>query len=151
MSDLTKSDVIDAEEVGTQGAKLTPNQAFVKALRDIADFFSARPDMPTPYTDRFDYYPQPDDPEVADFARWLSVFKKRGDDTFFEMVREFGPLSLRVAWYRNQVCTPVVVGKEEVEEEVVVSKVTEMRKVLRDKIEWKCPKVLAPKEIPDGA
>jgi hypothetical protein len=143
-------DVDEAYGAGTYARLFPPskNAAFVKSLRELADYFEARPDMPAPYTSELVYYPDKNEEAVSQFARWFAPCKKEGDDTFFRVRREFGALQLSAAWYRNEVCTPVVVGQVEVEEDVVVSKVTEKRKVLKDKIEWRCPAVLKEKQLP---
>jgi hypothetical protein len=97
------ADVDEAYGAGTYARLFPPskNAAFVKALRELAEYFEARPDMPAPWTSELVYYPQKDEEAVARFARWFAPCKKEGDDTFFRVRR--------------------VVGQVEVEEDVVVS------------------------------
>jgi hypothetical protein len=119
----------------------TDRQKFADSLRDLARFIETHPRVQVPIRETFYIFPKKE--EIGTYARELGKAKKRGGDTFFDLVKDFGPAcELQVSWYREQVCERVVVGTETVEERVPDTYTTQT--VTRDKVEWHCPKVLEP-------
>jgi hypothetical protein len=148
--ELVVSNAIDAEPVGEPEPTLTKHEMFVRDLRAIASWVEKHPELGAPYLQRIDYWP-----DKGDMRKFVSAFGKSEKvvlaDAYFILRKHFGDIRLEATWAREQVCERVVVGQEQVEEEVVVSQTKELRKVTKEKIEWRCHPVLEPKEINDGA
>lgn len=127
--------------------ELTERQQFCKALRDCADFFEAHSDIKIP-SSMHTFYLFPEVKEIAAYARAFGNCRKSGDDTFFNLTKQFGEaIEVQAAWYRNRVCERVVVGKKKVE--VPVMQEVGKRVEEQDIVEWKCPKVLQPLAPPE--
>lgn len=128
---------------------------FVAGLRELADFYESRPDMPLPYTGTTaplniwtfgNLGGDERDPKAAlgQIARFMGRAEKVTDDRFFFVSRSFGPIRLEAGAYREEVCERVVVGTETDEIEdydpdalALVPKVT--KRIEREVVEWKCP------------
>jgi len=136
--------VIDAIPVDDR----TEHQKFADGLRELARFVESHPEMAVPCEQTFYIFPKKE--EVGKYARILGRSKKRVSDTYFDLVREFPPAAkIQVTWGRDEVCERVVVGTVTVEEPVMVQQGT--KTVTREKVEWKCPKVLEPPGLPSAA
>src|SRR5207249_1104216 len=99
---------------------MTNREKYIQGLRDIADFFESRPDLPIPDCGE-------------DFHIWeksLTTARERGlqmspcekkyiGDSYFELLRQFGPHTVRCVWDRDDVCERVQVGTKHVPEYVV--------------------------------
>lgn len=121
--------------------------AYAASLRAFAAFIESHPKLALPTTQKLYVFPNVEDMEL--YAREMGQAKKSGDENYFNLTRSFLPaIEYEPTWYRNQVCERVKVGEETVQEDIV--DVTGKRTVTRDKFEWKCPKVLAPKLTEGG-
>jgi hypothetical protein len=127
--------------------KLSKHEQFVQDLRALVAWVEEHPELGTPFLERLDYWPKVED--VGTFARSFGSAEKSVDLVdYFILRKRFGNIRLEATWYRSQVCERVIVGQEEVLEDMVITPaVTEKRKVLKDKVEWHCPQsILAPKD-----
>jgi len=131
-----------AEVVKVQEAS-KEHKEFVSSLRELADFYEARPELQVPHEVCVNlWYQTPEEAQIV--ARLLGKVRKEVlGDSFFLLRRQFGPLKVEAIWNRDQVCERVVVGQETVEERVPATFTTQ--KVTRDKVEWRCPKITAPR------
>lgn len=103
-------------------------QDFAAALRQIADWYEAHPDVPT--ASYVDVVSVKDSREEADrLARALGSAKKDFSGNVFILARDFGGVSLRFLFWRAAVCTRRVIGSRSIpaqpatperEEEIVV-------------------------------
>jgi hypothetical protein len=117
-------------------------EKFIEAILDFAAWYEAHPEVELPAS-LMTVYIFPGVEKMASYARAFGKCRKSGDDSFFNLTKTFGSaLELQAAWYRNQVCERVVVGKKKVERAVMQEVGKEI--VEQDVVEWKCPKVLAP-------
>jgi hypothetical protein len=152
---VASGNVVDAEVVETvaETRVLTSREDFIAGLRGLARFYDEHPEVVVPGCEARVYIFPRDAKEVPKYARAFGEASKEYlGDAYFTLNKPFGKLIvLQAAWNRGDVCERVVVGQEEVEQEVIVSKVTELRKVMVDKVEWRCAPVLAPKEVGNGA
>jgi len=83
------------------------------------------------------------------YAREMGKCRKHANENYFDLTKDFLPaLQYEATWHRNEICERVVIGQEQVVEDVV--EVVGHRTVTRDIVEWKCPKVLQPK-LAEGA
>ena len=125
----------------------TRHQKFADGLRALAAFVELHPELELPSKQTF--YVFPEKTEVRKYARAFGKAKKRVSDSYFDLEKDFSPAALlQATWYREEVCEKVVVGTETVTEPVMVQQGT--RTVTREKVEWKCPKVLEPPELSEG-
>lgn len=112
------------------------------ALREIADWYDAHPDIQGPTEIVLPYRAGgcTEAQAACRLARALGTFEKKHGDAILSLRRNFGGIELRFIFWRDGVCTKRVVGKRmarvpdpsapkiEVEEEIV---------------EWDCPPLLA--------
>ena len=138
-TDTTRSNLSDA------------HKDFIASLRAMANFYEARPDLELPMWTRFDLFglkPQ----DLQRVSLLFAPCEKAVLPDFFMLRRRFGKsIRLEANWSRETVCERVVVGTEEVDEEVVVSKGVETRMNTGQKVEWHCPKVLDRKQVGEGS
>ena len=134
--------------------KLTEKQlAAVKGFRDLADLLEAQPALaemvgfPTIYL----FHYGDDTREFARKALSMGDITKESGDTWFNVLREFGPVTLKLCARHEQVCEKVVIDSQEVEVEEldpVLAKealasvpMIKTTKVV-ERTEWKCPTLL---------
>lgn len=118
--------------------KNTKQQAFADTCRKLADFYEAHPDIPSPTHDNFNVYVEKD--ELPRIAKEIGSCKKNVDDTYFELVKDFGTMTISFFVYRNQVCEKVVVGKKIIPEYVIpASEERVIPEHEEDVVEWRCP------------
>jgi hypothetical protein len=114
---------------------------WVDGLRQLATFIEEHPDFTLPTCASVvvlvtEMPPEQARAEMARLARQLGNAEKNTYGDWFEVARKFGPHSLDINAYRQQICERVVVGTETVEvADPNAPKVT----ITRDKVEWKCP------------
>jgi hypothetical protein len=135
---------IDAIPVDERNA----HQRFADSLREFANFWESNTDLQLPSRATFNIWPATR--SVGKIARMFGKSKKvtMGDSLFY-LRRDFGEyIRLEANWSRDQVCERVVVGQETVTEPVMAQVSTQT--VTRDKVEWRCPKVLEPQELEDA-
>lgn len=117
----------------------------VAGLRELADFLEANPElmdymvMPTFYV-----FPYGGNALFARLALTLGNARKSVSGSYYNVERDFGPITLQVTASRERVCERVVVGTEEVEvtepdPEAVAALPTVTRIETVEKVEWVCP------------
>jgi hypothetical protein len=109
------------------------NADIVRQLRTLADWFESKPDLPqVPYIITFDVFLSSLD-ELREIARLVGKTEKGQSDTYFWLRSHIGNEGQRIDWtlYRQVVCTPRVVGHEEIPERVIPAYV-------KDIVEWDC-------------
>lgn len=125
------------------------------ALRALADFIDANPDLPDLVTDQrlLTYLIRDQRAVMAAVARagakaGIPVEKSYDEGTYANLSLQFGPIELHVYAQRDQVCERVVTGTREVTKEIPDPKalaavptvtVTETE----DVVEWVCTPLLA--------
>ena len=113
---------------------------YAHALRAIAEWYEAHPDMPVPPKEIGVYGVTETREEAARIALALAPCQKWHGGEFFRLTREFGGVILKFVFMREAVCTRRVVRTEEVPEQVIEAHVREI-------IEWECePSLLATEE-----
>jgi hypothetical protein len=134
----------------TKGATMQLNedqQAYIKGLRDIADWLEAHPDYVPKSTTGGVQISVPGvftkEDLIAAGRALGGTLEKSTTDNFFWLDKKFGPHILSAAAYRDEVCEKVVtVTEEEVTEPdpaIVATLPTVTRTVQRETIEWVCP------------
>lgn len=114
-------------------------------LRELADFFDANPDLAERVAGKTFYvFAPPNKTEFARLALMLGNARKSSDSAYYNVERDFGPITLQVTASRDAVCERVVVGTETVEmtepdPDAVAALPTITRSVTIDKVEWVCP------------
>lgn len=90
--------------------------AFIRSLRDCATFLEAHPTIGCPVYNVFNVFVDTK-AELAAYARAAS-WEKTYNDSWFALVREFGPdLRLSINAHRSVVCRKVVTGTRIVPEQ----------------------------------
>lgn len=120
---------------------LTAKQAqWLQDLRELADFLEANPELIHEYEHLAIDVFLPDGASLAAMAMRLGgQWEKKGNESFFELVRYFGKHYISLDAHRDRVCTRVEVGTETVEvPDPNAPKVT----VTRPVFEWQCPESL---------
>ena len=94
-------------------------EEYIQGLRDAADFFESRSDLPVPNLGE----------TMMIFERSLSSAKERSiqmapcekvyTESFFHLERKFGPHTVSVTWRRDEVCERKQVGTKHVPAYVV--------------------------------
>lgn len=137
------NNVVDAEVVEENHVeRVSERKKYTNSLRAFADWLDANPTVATPVSHKLYVFPTTE--QMADYARVMGKARKSADESYFNLTKDFLPaIQYEPTWYRNQVCERVVVGQREEERDVV--QVVGKEKVIVDVVEWKCPKVLAPK------
>ena len=129
--------------------------AFVKALRDAADFFEARPELGVPYGDPEFTFCGFIGGKSIDSKEGLALFvksvggrvDKEGDDYLLTLRAKRQGFSVRALAYREKVCERVLVTtKTEPAHVLPAQPATEEVFVPRREVpvyEWRCPSILA--------
>ena len=119
--------------------------AFIKGLRDLADFLETREELTPVYGQHFNVFAN-DPTEFALKARRLGTADKNAEDwsNYFTMVKTFGPHQLELNILRASMCEKKKVGTKKVkkrDEKVVqeVLKAVPEVEVEEDVFEWVCP------------
>jgi hypothetical protein len=119
---------------------------FAASLRLIAAFYDEHPDMPVPYLGLDDelsiYIVNSQNPTatLAAVAKQFGRAQKTMGETFFNVGRRFGAITLRAMAYREAVCERVVTGTRTVERPITETVGTE--EVTEEVVEWRCPESL---------
>lgn len=120
----------------------------IQAFRDFAAFLETHPEIPIPHS-RIEYFAWVDDnnakAHMAQIAAIPGGWVKdvQTDSRTFRLERQFGPIHLSVAGWRNRVCERKLVGTQ-IEPEHVIPAREEERVPAREVpiYEWNCPKLL---------
>jgi hypothetical protein len=103
----------------------------IQNVRDLLTFIEDNPEIPLPYFGQFNSFAY-DEEEMDTLARAMAPCKKRFDDTYFALEREFGTVTLSVNFSRDEVCERIVVGTEDIPAHTIAAYTKEI-------VEWKCP------------
>lgn len=109
------------------------SEAFVKALRELADWYESHPDAPTPCAETINVFPDVSD--LASGVRHCGGFKKVHADKWFFLTRDFGGIRLEFNFSRDEVCERIVIGKRVVPVQITPEHEEEI-------VEWKCHPLL---------
>lgn len=143
-------EAVAAEAVEEVVIELTSQQKFSTALRDLAEFYDAHPELTAPqYPSAFVIYSITKN-DLPTYARAFGTCDKVFDEYSYRLVKTFGA-GIRLETYssRESVCERVKIGEEVVPAHVVAAKPAEEEKFVeeykREVFEWKCPgSLLAP-------
>jgi hypothetical protein len=114
---------------------------YVAGLREIADFYDAHPEVPTP-SDGHNNYAVNTDEDARKLAKALGTFKKEYSEDMFTMSKTFGSIQAKFVFYRKAICKAKVVGVKTIEAQFVPAYTVPARTV--DIIEWDCGSLLDP-------
>jgi hypothetical protein len=78
--------------------------------------------------------------QMAEAARLLRNAQKVHNSSYFDLRKFYGPIKVEFTTMRENVCRRVVVGVEEIPEEIVPARVKPARK--EEKVEWVCDEPL---------
>ena len=112
---------------------------FINGLRDLADFYEARPELQLPQSMLADIWYHRGETPIEEVARQMGKAEKVDADNLFILRRNFGPIRLDANFYREDVCERIVTGTTLVEEPIMVPAGTHI--VEKEVVEWKCPKI----------
>ena len=110
---------------------------YAHALRAIAEWYEAHPDMPVPPKEIGVYGVTETREEAARIALALAPCRKEHGGAFFRLTRGFKGLTLKFVFERSAVCTRRVIRVEEVPEQIIAAHSREI-------VAWDCePALLA--------
>ena len=129
---MTTQQIEDTEELIEAGER---RAATILTMRSLLDFLEVNPIIPLPDFDPVDAYIY-DVSDIADIARAMKPVKKSISRSIYILTHDFGnDVSLDVNFSRESVCERIVVGTEDVPEEVTPAHTREI-------VEWVCPESL---------
>ena len=102
----------------------------INDMKAVLDFLEANPAIPIPYFGVLNAFGEAKDLDTI--ARALSPCNKSSDGGFYSLSRKFGDKVLSVNFAHEAVCEAIVVGTEEVPEQIT-------RAYTKEIVEWKCP------------
>lgn len=107
---------------------------YTDALRNIATFLDENPKvgLPEPI---FKIYDMNTKAEAAIFMKTVGDCQKVYSDSFLYLNKQFGPITLSAAFFRNAVCVMKVVGTKRVEAQFYPAHD-------EDIVEWECNPIL---------
>jgi len=109
---------------------------YAEALRAIASFYEAHPDVQTPHDHAISVYGVEDTKEEAlRIIEALKPCRKEWEGPFLKIVRDFGEVRLVFVFEREAVCTKRVVGVKEIPAEFIPAHTEEI-------VEWECGPIL---------
>lgn len=111
---------------------------YAQALRGLADFYEAHPDIAIPLPQIVNVYGVEDTKEmVSQTIEILKPCRKEWDGSLLKITRDFGGVTLKFVFERSAVCTRRVVGHKTVPSIYYPEHTEEI-------IEWDCaPSILA--------
>ena len=114
---------------------------FVRSLRELADFYEVRPELPLPNSGyNWDLLACGGKEKLAWMATLLKPCEKDFKGVLAKVFRRFGPFKLEAYTLRSNVCERVVVGTRTVPEKIIPAQVKEIvPEHEEDIVEWKCP------------
>lgn len=118
-------------------------KGYVKALREIADFFEANEEVPLPDPDPLHIFVGASSKEdAARIVRGFGTCQKRLNDSvgLYYIEREFGGLTVSAVFSRNAICDRLVVGSKIIPEQIIPEQIIPAH--TEDVVEWHCPDVL---------
>jgi hypothetical protein len=122
------------------------NEEKIQGLRDLADLLERQPKLCEKLSgpNMLYVFVHGDPAEFARLGLALGNAEKGVRDNYYNVEREFGPLTLQVTTRRENVCVKTVVGTEQVEtlepDPEAVAALPKVRMVTEvEKVEWVCP------------
>ena len=111
---------------------------YAQALRSLADFYDANPDVATPLPQIVNVYSVEDTKEAASqIIEVLKPCRKEWDGGFLKITRDFDGVTLKFVFERSAVCTRRVIGHKTVPSTYYPEHTEEI-------VEWDCePSLLA--------
>ena len=110
--------------------------AFVRGLRQMADFLEAHDDLPIPHYEQYLNVWVYKKEEMAELVKGKGKWEKKAENTYMLFRKQFGPFCYDISIQRDKVCERVVVGTE-----VVPARPYQPERIV-DKVEWKCAPIL---------
>jgi hypothetical protein len=107
-------------------------------LRQLANWVDAHPEFAKDIRVQARAYSV--DENIKEWAVALGKCEKEHNDTLFSLVRSFGPVELKAVAWRHNVCKRVVVGVEQVPQQVIPRKVIPAHE--KEIVEWECEPLL---------
>lgn len=120
---------------------MTKQQEYANALRAIADFIEAHPDIAVP-TGALACYSMDEREDAARVLAALKPCNKKYSDNLFRIERAFGPITLEYVFYRDKVCTKRVVGTKVIPAQSIPA--LEIPERVEEIVEWDCGEPLLP-------
>ena len=125
---------------------LQKHAEYAAGLRELADWIEAHPTITLP-SSIISCYAANNREEASEILAALKPCKKYYNGEFFNINRDFGPITLNFIFYREEVCVAKVVGKKIVPEIREPAKVIEIPERITpehevDIIEWDCSEPL---------
>ena len=113
--------------------ELTEREQWIASLRELATWLSEHPDLPCPTYSGFNMNVFVNGSELGTLAREHRPWEKVFGQSYFSLVKRFGPHSYEANIDRSQVCERVVTGKRLVPAQPEHEEET---------YEWKCSDVI---------
>jgi len=115
--------------------RLSRHEEFVKGLRDLADWYEARPELPAPVMTNF-YVFVYNANEFKRLARIAGSGRKVQNSGYLGLERSFGPIEWKLNVAQERVCERVQTGTKD-----IPAKPAEPAKPSRTEpvYEWRCP------------
>jgi len=113
---------------------------YARALRAVARFYEAHPDVQIPHNHVISVYGVEDTKEEAvRIIEALKPCRKEWEGSFLKVARDFGGITLKFVFEREAVCVKRVVGTKEIPAQFIQAHTEEI-------IEWECEPILASSE-----
>lgn len=115
--------------------------ACLQTLRDLVQFLESHPDVPMPFIDTVNVYPETKEALARIVRSAGGKFKKSSTAAYFHVDRQIGLIDFRLSMSHETACERVVVGKRVVEalpERILPARPAEEV----DVVEWRCPAIL---------
>ena len=113
---------------------------FIRGLRELADFYDARPELPLPSEVTVNLTDVKGKAELAHVAELMKPCKKEVTLSFYKLIRHFGPIVLEAYDWRSNICERIVTGTKVVAEKIVPAQEEEViPEHEEDIVVWKCP------------
>lgn len=120
------------------------HQTYAAGLRELADWVEAHPEVQLP-TDHLQSYIFGDRGAPSEVLHAMKPCKKEYTESYFHLIRHFGPIKLDYFFDREAVCQRVVVGKRQIEAHLrpatlIPAEMIEAHE--EDVVEWRCGQAL---------
>lgn len=122
------------------------HKEYAQALRNIADWIEAHPEIPVPHTNRIAIVDIHSKSDLARLARAFGDCKKETDSKFFIITKDFGGILVEGFEYREKICERVVVGAKQIPERIIPEQIIPAHD--EEIVEWKCPDLLSDSDVP---
>ena len=113
-------------------------KAYIKGLRQLADFYEQHPTLRFPSSDSVTVYGYVTKEDAITVASVLGHCEKVFDKDAFYLIKDLGELKLRFYFNREEVCERKVIGTKLVPEYIYPAHI-------EDIVEWECHPLLEAK------